>query len=126
MDIGKDHPKEEYKYNHNMDKYKQTANETINNARMESNYIMQSQENTIRDAPSVYGEKIPVHLDCPNCHENVLTKTKPHISNKQWIICLVMFVLGCDFCCLGPCYIPSCYDYDHLCSNCGFYIGSSK
>ena len=74
---------------------------------------------------NVYGQTSPTQIKCPSCGANTITRTKCEISQNQWLICIILCIVGCPCPCL-PCYIPSCYRVHHNCSNCNHYCGVSK
>uniref|UniRef100_A0A7S3J1M5 LITAF domain-containing protein n=1 Tax=Euplotes harpa TaxID=151035 RepID=A0A7S3J1M5_9SPIT len=84
--------------------------------------VMQGQS---KPPPNVFGVTESVTINCPSCNAHVPTRTKCEISGTQWIICIILCIIGCPCPCI-PCYIPSCYKVNHACSSCNHFIGSSQ
>ncbi|TDG43042.1 hypothetical protein AWZ03_010564 [Drosophila navojoa] len=66
----------------------------------------------------------PCSLLCPNCHQQVTTRTEAKASNKTHILALILGAL-----CLWPCaaclYCTECArNTEHYCPSCNNYIGS--
>ena len=70
--------------------------------------------------PNVYGQTSSINVVCAHCKANAPTRTKCSITMLQWLICVILFIIGCPCPCI-PCYIPSCYKMDHFCSSCNTY-----
>ena len=77
------------------------------------------------DRVNVYGVSNSIGIKCPTTGVQTVTRTKCEISQNQWLICVILCIVGCPCPCL-PCYIPSCYRVHHYCSTCNTYYGASK
>ncbi|KAI1731732.1 LITAF-like zinc ribbon domain-containing protein [Ditylenchus destructor] len=71
---------------------------------------------------------LPVEMDCPYCHNHIVTHTSRVPGILPWIILAVCFVLGFFLlvpwclCCLPFC-IDSCLDVIHSCPSCKRLVG---
>lgn len=76
------------------------------------------------------GQTSSISIHCPSCNKRSMTRTKCQIGQKQWCFAFIwcfLLLLGCPTICICfPCYIPSCYEYKHYCSDCGTYVGASN
>ena len=41
----------------------------------------------------------PIHVNCPHCHHSGMTKVEARIGILQWLVCLVLCLMGCWCCC---------------------------
>jgi hypothetical protein len=84
---------------------------------------------TSNSQAQVMGQMTSAHIECNSCDKKTMTRTTCSIGTKQWMVCFVCCILalfGCPtICCCVGCYIPSCYEYRHYCSDCGMYAGTS-
>ncbi|CAI2376424.1 unnamed protein product [Moneuplotes crassus] len=64
-----------------------------------------------------------VYCECPSCGQATHTRVEHDYSAMQWIICLIMFIVGLWLCCCIPFCIDSMRSGNHYCSNCGSSIG---
>lgn len=66
---------------------------------------------------------------CSYCHQSISTHTRRSLSATGWMSVIVLFFVFLVFlvplCCI-PCFIPSCYDVKHYCTNCGNYLGMHR
>ena len=71
---------------------------------------------------------IPVSCSCPNCHQNVITRTEYETGLFTWLIVGIIFICGGWIFCL--CLIPFCVDamkdVRHVCPNCNHTIHYHK
>ena len=67
---------------------------------------------------------IPASCNCPNCHQNVVTRTEYEVGLFAWLIAGIIFICGGWIFCL--CFIPFCVDsmkdVRHVCPNCNYTI----
>ena len=67
---------------------------------------------------------IPASCSCPNCHQNVITRTEYETGLFAWLIVGIIIIFGGWIFCL--CLIPFCVDamkdVRHVCPNCNFAI----
>ncbi|XP_062129592.1 lipopolysaccharide-induced tumor necrosis factor-alpha factor homolog isoform X3 [Drosophila sulfurigaster albostrigata] len=66
----------------------------------------------------------PANVVCPNCRQQVTTRTEPKATNKTHLIALLMC---CCFCwiCAPFLYCTDCArNTDHYCPSCQTFIGS--
>ena len=68
----------------------------------------------------------PVPVTCPHCKKQGVTMVKSRIGLMQWLICLVLCLMGFWCCCCIPCYISDLREASHSCQHCGSYLGSSQ
>ncbi|EDW09062.1 lipopolysaccharide-induced tumor necrosis factor-alpha factor homolog [Drosophila mojavensis] len=66
----------------------------------------------------------PSSLICPNCHQQVTTRTEPKATTKTHLLALILSAL-----CLWPCaialYCTKCArSTDHFCPSCNNYVGT--
>ncbi|KAH9489203.1 hypothetical protein Btru_045596 [Bulinus truncatus] len=62
---------------------------------------------------------VPVHMNCPHCHAEIVTRPHFETGTFTWIICCVLFFVGCSFgCCFIPFCLDGCKDVIHSCPNC--------
>lgn len=70
----------------------------------------------------------PVEMDCPYCHNHIVSHTMKVPGVLPWIIMAICFVLGFFLlipwclCCLPFC-IDSCLDVLHTCPSCKRLVG---
>ena len=66
----------------------------------------------------------PASCNCPNCHQNVVTRTEYEVGLFAWLIAGIIFICAGFICCL--CFIPFCVDsmkdVRHVCPNCNYTI----
>ncbi|XP_064624626.1 annexin A11-like [Lineus longissimus] len=75
---------------------------------------------------TAFGES-PITTVCPHCQATVLTATSTKVGLLAWIICGVLFIIGCwAGCCLIPLCISALHDVIHSCPNCKQVIHVSK
>ncbi|XP_077991550.1 LITAF domain-containing protein-like [Glandiceps talaboti] len=66
----------------------------------------------------------PVHQKCPNCKQDIVTRTELSIGLLVWLAVGILFIMGLWlFCCLIPLCIPALKDVTHHCPNCNTYLG---
>lgn len=67
---------------------------------------------------------IPASCTCPNCHQNVVTRTEYETGLFTWLLVGIIFLCGgWIFClCLLPFCIDSLKDVRHICPNCNHAI----
>ena len=69
----------------------------------------------------------PCSLVCPNCRQQIITRTVQRDGLLVWGSCAVLALLGCIFgCCLIPFCVPECKDVEHYCSNCNVLLGERR
>ena len=69
----------------------------------------------------------PMHVQCPHCHQAVMSKIKYSAGVMTWIVFGVCLFFGCWLgCCLIPFCMDSCQDVDHFCTNCNAFLGNYK
>uniref|UniRef100_A0A7S3NAI6 LITAF domain-containing protein n=1 Tax=Euplotes harpa TaxID=151035 RepID=A0A7S3NAI6_9SPIT len=68
----------------------------------------------------------PVMVNCPHCNKQGMTKVQSRIGMMQWIICLVLCLMGFWCCCCIPFYISDLRDATHACSQCNTVLGTSR
>ncbi|XP_055875068.1 lipopolysaccharide-induced tumor necrosis factor-alpha factor homolog isoform X6 [Biomphalaria glabrata] len=62
---------------------------------------------------------VPVHMNCPHCRAEIVTGTHYETGTFTWIICFVLFFVGCSLgCCFFPFCVDGCKDVIHTCPNC--------
>ena len=71
---------------------------------------------------------IPASCVCPNCHQNVVTRTEHEIGLFTWFLVGIIFICGGWIFCL--CFLPFCIDslkdVRHVCPNCNHGISYYK
>uniref|UniRef100_A0A336LHB8 CSON009817 protein n=1 Tax=Culicoides sonorensis TaxID=179676 RepID=A0A336LHB8_CULSO len=60
---------------------------------------------------------------CPNCRQQITTRTDSETSMVQHFWAMGLCIIGCWPCCLIPYCIKDCQNTTHYCSNCGQMIG---
>jgi lipopolysaccharide-induced tumor necrosis factor-alpha factor len=66
----------------------------------------------------------PVPIQCPRCHQNVVTAVQYENGGGTWLIAaLICFFGGIFGCCLIPFCVPGCQDAVHSCPACRSPIG---
>uniref|UniRef100_A0A3B5A518 Lipopolysaccharide-induced TNF factor n=1 Tax=Stegastes partitus TaxID=144197 RepID=A0A3B5A518_9TELE len=69
----------------------------------------------------------PVRMDCPSCHQSVLSKVDYSSGTLTYLWCGGLFLCGCV---LGCCLIPFCVDRlkdaTHICPTCKRVLGVYK
>lgn len=69
----------------------------------------------------------PANMQCPNCHQAIVTRTEMVTGTLTWLACLGLVLVGCWLgCCLIPFCVDACQDVKHSCPNCNHYIGEYK
>ena len=68
----------------------------------------------------------PQGMQCPQCHQQILTKLSYHSGDATWLYCFFMYLAGCQLCCCLPFCVDSCQDADHHCPHCDALIGKYK
>ncbi|KAI6175444.1 Lipopolysaccharide-induced tumor necrosis factor-alpha factor-like protein [Aphelenchoides bicaudatus] len=67
----------------------------------------------------------PMCIKCPHCHADIQTTVSYKKGTLAWILCLVLFLVGCWCgCCLIPLYNEGCLDVEHSCPNCHACLGT--
>merc|ERR1712037_261836 len=79
--------------------------------------------NNVVRAPARFGEA-SAFMTCPNCQQNINTRTTYKLGALVWIIVLIMFFFGFWLCICIPCCIPACQDVEHTCPNCNTRLGT--
>ena len=69
------------------------------------------------------GVTASVFCECPSCGQSTHTRVETENSPMQWILCIIMFVVGLWCCCCIPFCIDSLKGGNHYCTNCGSSIG---
>ncbi|XP_064631004.1 cell death-inducing p53-target protein 1 homolog isoform X2 [Lineus longissimus] len=60
-----------------------------------------------------------VQTVCPHCQANIMTATVYESGSMAWLICCILFWIGCDLgCCLIPFCVDGAKDVIHSCPNC--------
>lgn len=82
----------------------------------------------IETVPVVGGElpHKPIAVVCPHCGRSVVSviqRERP--SGIAWVSCVLLAITFLWPLCLVPFCIPGCYDTQHSCPNCGYYLGGS-
>ncbi|CAI2378016.1 unnamed protein product [Moneuplotes crassus] len=74
--------------------------------------------------PSMFrGVTTSVFCQCPSCGQATHTRVEIANSPMQWILCLIMFILGLWCCCCIPFCVDSMKGGNHYCSSCNSSIG---
>ncbi|XP_063696079.1 lipopolysaccharide-induced tumor necrosis factor-alpha factor homolog [Culicoides brevitarsis] len=60
---------------------------------------------------------------CPNCQQQITTRTDSETSIAQHLWAMGLCIIGCWPCCLIPYCMKDCQNTTHYCSNCGQFIG---
>lgn len=69
----------------------------------------------------------PVSVQCPRCHQQVVTLVQYSTGGGAWLISFVICLLGGIFgCCLIPFCVSACKDAVHMCPSCQNVIGYHK
>ncbi|CAI2379906.1 unnamed protein product [Moneuplotes crassus] len=77
-----------------------------------------------RATPAMFrGVVTSVFCECPSCGQATHTRVEQENSAMQWILCLIMFIVGLWCCCFIPFCVDSMKAGNHYCSNCGSSIG---
>lgn len=72
-------------------------------------------------------DQFPVYATCPTCHRRVLTHIKYEVGVLTWIMCGLLFLLGCWCgCFLIPCFVSIFKDVKHVCPDCQTHLGFYK
>ncbi|CAI2377089.1 unnamed protein product [Moneuplotes crassus] len=64
-----------------------------------------------------------VFCECPSCGQVTHTRVEEENSPLQWILCLIICVVGLWCCCCIPFCIDNLKAGKHYCSSCGSCIG---
>ncbi|XP_066271743.1 lipopolysaccharide-induced tumor necrosis factor-alpha factor homolog [Branchiostoma lanceolatum] len=82
---------------------------------------------TVVLSPPPTNAACPVHIQCTNCGQQIITKLTYITGMTTWLACMAIFVFG-GF--LGCCFIPFCVDslkdVRHTCPNCGAHLGTFR
>ncbi|CAF1090340.1 unnamed protein product [Rotaria sordida] len=66
----------------------------------------------------------PQPLQCPSCHQQIVTRVDYEPGGGTWLISLLICVFGGFLgCCLIPFCVPACQDAVHICPLCNTLIG---
>ncbi|CAI2379166.1 unnamed protein product [Moneuplotes crassus] len=78
-----------------------------------------------KTTPAMFkGVQTPVYCECPSCNLPTHTRVEVKVSRLQWIVCIILLLVGLwCFCCI-PFYFRSLKAGRHYCKNCGALIGS--
>ncbi len=58
-----------------------------------------------------------IFCECPSCGQATHTRVEVENSAMQWILCLIMFIVGLWLCCFIPFCVDSLRVGNHYCSN---------
>ncbi|CRL00353.1 CLUMA_CG013626, isoform A [Clunio marinus] len=67
----------------------------------------------------------PMHLTCPHCHQQTMTKTNSKNGCLTHLAAIFFCICWCPFVFLPYCF-DCCKDVEHKCSICNGYIGTFK
>ncbi|CAF1435841.1 unnamed protein product [Rotaria sordida] len=76
--------------------------------------------------PVIIRGEYPTQCTCPQCGNQIVTRTQKKAGALTWIICLVLFFVFLWFLCWIPFCIDSCQDTQHYCPSCGALLGIHK
>lgn len=66
----------------------------------------------------------PMNITCPQCRQNVVTRTSYETGTLTWLVCGGLALFGCWLgCCLIPFCVDGCKDVRHSCPNCNTSVG---
>ncbi|XP_078683273.1 lipopolysaccharide-induced tumor necrosis factor-alpha factor homolog isoform X1 [Branchiostoma floridae x Branchiostoma belcheri] len=75
--------------------------------------------------PAPVLSKYPVGMECPSCHQQVLTKTEYVKGQLFWVSVLFLCVFGFWLAlCFVPCCVKSVKDVRHSCPQCKAVLGT--
>ncbi|XP_066273394.1 lipopolysaccharide-induced tumor necrosis factor-alpha factor homolog [Branchiostoma lanceolatum] len=75
--------------------------------------------------PAPVLSKYPVGMECPSCHQQVMTKTENVNGQLFWVSVLFLCVFGFWLAlCFVPCCVKSVKDVRHSCPQCKAVLGT--